>query len=814
MIGREIFHSGLIGPDGITQNGIPRGVSFVNGTMVTIALADFLNSLFKLHTNIIITVFAALLFSSGIMLLDRNKRNILSYFTIGGVIIAGAAIGRIFKFSYVKAVMEVYNWCLTYDRELENYKRGYGLAVMAGILLLCSILFYVLHRFKRVKSSIAIISGILLIIACVNKVYIPKLSVGVFLAYSLVILVEICGKRLSKNSNAVDNSIATIYLVPICLLLAVLAVLLPSKPEPIQWKGVKHVISVVREQSSIWMTELRYRFDKSSGEFEVSFSDYSDNNEGELGGDIKTSKKNTLIVTTDEKSTSRGYLTGSISDTYTGRKWTKSDPDTVDYRNEDYYLDFYELLRAFTRAHEDGLDLSGMVEKRSFEIEYRDIMTRSVFYPLKTYKIYFDKPVKYKETPQGALVYNKAKGNGSKYNVQYYELNLNSDTLKMLLRNAGQKEYTVTEEALRRVGEEVFGYNTTGFDIDMSGLNQDLEVRADEIMKQYTTLPDTLPERVRQLAADITGNCNNDYDKLKAIEDYLNRMDYTTVISSTPKKEDFVDYFLFEQQKGYCTYFASAMGILARCEGIPTRYVEGFMVDYKEQAGAYSYKVFSKNAHSWIEAYIEGVGWIPFEPTPAFYQGRYTEWQNTNSSGIYHDSGVNLDDIIATPPVHQEFPEQGKKAVPEKKIMAGEYIAAVLLMLAGALLLFGAALYLYYKFLENRHYRKFRNASDRTKLSMQISEILHYLSKDGYRMTSDDTLYRYAKRIGNAVNFDNISFPEIVRIFMRVRYGDKEPQGRELQTVIKFCKELEKYMYVKLGKRKMFFDRFVFLHLN
>ena len=74
--------------------------------------------------------------------------------------------------------------------------------------------------------------------------------------------------------------------------------------------------------------------------------------------------------------------------------------------------------------------------------------------------------------------------------------------------------------------------------------------------------------------------------------------------------------FLFERRKGHCEYFASAMAVMLRTLGIPSRLVTGF------QGGAYNpvsgwSVVRASDAHSWVEAWIDGRGWITFDPTPA-----------------------------------------------------------------------------------------------------------------------------------------------------------------------------------------------------
>lgn len=141
----------------------------------------------------------------------------------------------------------------------------------------------------------------------------------------------------------------------------------------------------------------------------------------------------------------------------------------------------------------------------------------------------------------------------------------------------------------------------------------DLKEHSDAVHEKYLQLPEDLPQRIRDLAASLVVSADNDYDKARAIEKYLaENFAYNLDVRSTPRNRDFVDYFLFDLQEGYCSYFASAMTILARCAGLPARYVEGYMLPpspVKERNDAYM--VTNLQAHAWTEIYFEGFGWLP-----------------------------------------------------------------------------------------------------------------------------------------------------------------------------------------------------------
>lgn len=141
------------------------------------------------------------------------------------------------------------------------------------------------------------------------------------------------------------------------------------------------------------------------------------------------------------------------------------------------------------------------------------------------------------------------------------------------------------------------------------------ELYPPEIKTHFLGLPAELPARIRQLAAELTNDIDNPYDRAKAIENHLRTLSYSLNIKPPPPNSDGVDYFLFTSKTGYCDYFASAMAVMLRTQGIPVRIVAGYSTgEVDDKSGAYI--VREKDAHSWPEVYFPGYGWVEFEPTP------------------------------------------------------------------------------------------------------------------------------------------------------------------------------------------------------
>lgn len=135
------------------------------------------------------------------------------------------------------------------------------------------------------------------------------------------------------------------------------------------------------------------------------------------------------------------------------------------------------------------------------------------------------------------------------------------------------------------------------------------------VQDYYLQLPKSLPERVTELAKQITAKATTPYDKAIAIQEYLRNLPYDPKIKlPSGGTYDAVDYFLFIQ-KGYCDYFGTVMAIMLRSVGVPARLATGYLPGLYDY-GMNRYEVSEKDGHAWTEVYLAPYGWIEFEPTP------------------------------------------------------------------------------------------------------------------------------------------------------------------------------------------------------
>ncbi len=168
----------------------------------------------------------------------------------------------------------------------------------------------------------------------------------------------------------------------------------------------------------------------------------------------------------------------------------------------------------------------------------------------------------------------------------------------------------------------------------------ELEAYEKSVYSRYLSIPESTPERINELTNQIITEAEAEtrIDKVWSIMEYLYQFKYVYETGEVADGVDFVDNFLFDEQKGYSTYFASALALMCREVGIPTRYVKGFAA--LSEAGEDKI-IGNNNAHAWVEVYFDGFGWVTFEPSPYFAEKFYNISMNDfrENDIVFNDNG-------------------------------------------------------------------------------------------------------------------------------------------------------------------------------
>jgi transglutaminase-like putative cysteine protease len=146
---------------------------------------------------------------------------------------------------------------------------------------------------------------------------------------------------------------------------------------------------------------------------------------------------------------------------------------------------------------------------------------------------------------------------------------------------------------------------------DLRGTNTDYPAWLD----RYLQLPDNFSPAIAALAANITTEGDHPYDMAMDITRYLRiNIEYARTIPPVPAGADPMEWFLFDEQTGFCNYYATAQVLMLRSLGIPARFVVGYAQgEYDPETETYT--VRKQDSHAWPEVYFNDYGWMPFEPT-------------------------------------------------------------------------------------------------------------------------------------------------------------------------------------------------------
>jgi len=154
------------------------------------------------------------------------------------------------------------------------------------------------------------------------------------------------------------------------------------------------------------------------------------------------------------------------------------------------------------------------------------------------------------------------------------------------------------------------------YDVSLAGADEPTSVSLSAVERaRYLTFPGDLPPKVGELARTWVGNVTDPRLQARLIETRL-RKDYRYDVDSTSgaAKNPLYD-FLFVSKRGHCEFYSTAMAVMLRTLGVPTRNVTGFIGGTYNRF-ARSYAVRQGDAHSWVEVYLDDTGWTRFDPTP------------------------------------------------------------------------------------------------------------------------------------------------------------------------------------------------------
>ncbi len=465
----------------------------------------------------------------------------------------------------------------------------------------------------RIISALAAVGGC---VAAVALEYQPEHTtvVGV-LALVLTVLTEMLQIRWNKDGYT-DHKGHLVYVSPF-LLCAMISVSLISAPdEAYDWHFVKELYRMAYDK----VQEISELFD-IKGAYDPAAANIGFSGRGVIHDAVKDGSGEMLTIYDVPIGMTSVKLAGRTFDAFDGYEWTDSDVSDA----PDAMLDTLSLLASVRDYSDQPQDY---VKKASLRIRYSGINTSYVFMPLKPLTGGRDIAEAGMTYAGGDMMWPDIRSYKTEYTIPFYRINTDNRLFEDYLRNCeipARDNFELESRMFSPAGREPYTY-------------EDLMAHIDHVEKTYSA-PVQLSDEVSSLMDEVYDGAEDTYDRMRRLENYLRSLKYTDSPGPLPDgmqvAGDFLDYFLLESKSGYCTHYATAFVLLARAEGIPARYVQGYIAD-TSSSGPVS--VDSSMAHAWPEVYYEGAGWIPYEPTPLYHVRSY--WRSAEETRAMYEEAA------------------------------------------------------------------------------------------------------------------------------------------------------------------------------
>lgn len=659
------------------------------------------------------------------------------------------------------------NWLVGSSGYMEDWFLGYGLMQTTWLVFVC----YFSQIFLEKKQIFRdVVSGLLLcgLLLCMFlEVRVSHVGVACMLMYIVITYVQRMRKNWDKKKQR-DSREYTIFLVPFLAAYLLILFYTPTSEKPYDWRFVKEFYENLSENAAIWWENMGGEAKEDFGTSSMGFSEQS-----EISGELSNSDKHIMKVKGDMRQMTNCYLRGKSYDTFTGTQWQK----TVVKDLNEYPLDSLELLYAIKRYDAEKADNYVYIANLSIKYEYFN--TGHLFAPGKLLGI---RNMDY-EWNAGDAVFGEQKGYGTEYGVSYYQLNAGAEEFAGLLESRQEDDESEWGEILKSGPSWLRRSYTL----------KDLESYRKSIKENYYQKV-KLSDEVQRYLDEITLDCETDLQKLKAIEEELSGYSYTQKPGKMPEwvknQETFLDYFLTESKRGFCAHFATAFVLLARAEGMPARYVEGFCVpltDSKYMA------VSSHMAHAWPEIYLEGIGWIPFEPTPGYGSLRYSGW--------------DADDLkVSVNAEKREFvsykEKEEMKEAADKEAQIEKQRVAVALRGLSFIVLICLAVYLIERLVQEYRYK---HMDAEGKFLVEVRKNLWIFAKLGCKRGEAETLSELQQRIKENYPgwLQKTKEFTVLKAYQEYLYRNETVEESLLQEIQREEKELLEW--VKKDNRRMYY---------
>ena len=375
------------------------------------------------------------------------------------------------------------------------------------------------------------------------------------------------------------------------------------------------------------------------------------------------------------------------------------------------------------------------------------------------------------------------------------------------------------------------------------------------VYENYLDVPDDVNmQEVREAFDEILSQANSDkspsyrLSMLYGIRGMIADVaEYSLSPGKTPNNRDFVNYFLLENNKGYCTHYATAGVILARMAGIPARYAAGYVVvgddfndENKNEDGSYTILIKDNRRHAWAEIYLDGYGWVPFEFTEGYTQQTIDTSPPTTTTTTVTTSNATTDTsetsatktTVSDEDVDETTNKSSKKSSPSvTTIVAGtevydetgddgeinpvfKKVKSIILQIVYILVFFAVIvliivlrrLFLVYRRNTNLNHK---NSTKQIRYIYSYAEkLLDFKNIDIKEMTYTELADFIESKYGG-IYFELGEFREFINAALLAAFSENSPDKKDNYKYVKLIKSFAEKIYSKSSLSKKLYFKYI-----
>ncbi len=344
------------------------------------------------------------------------------------------------------------------------------------------------------------------------------------------------------------------------------------------------------------------------------------------------------------------------------------------------------------------------------------------------------------------------------------------------------------------------------------------------VNENYTQLPENTKSFLQKFIKDKNINTSSMDNTIIGVMNLLvgsNEYKYTLSPGKTPNGEDFVEYFLTKNKKGYCRHFASSAVLLLRAAGIPARYAEGFKFNTAKLTNIGSIEMLDSDAHAWVEVYYSGTGWRALDFTPSDSLSSESSIESSSYSSSSDSSTESSESMVESSNEEnsESLPSDTSSEQPSTSTQSNSsstQVIVYILFVPMCVAIVFATLWINRFIRVKKRTKKFSDKNKNKALLAIYSYIVQLLL---YKVQTDESnsIYDNIKQLiekedtpQEKKNWYELFCKEIYPIAEKAKFSGKPISSEELSLFLKYSQEIRDTIMNSLN----FFQRFVAKYMD